>query len=275
MGSTGIRPRRNVTLRLASEKRCGDMGGKVVSPASELISKLKAARLAADVMNVPTILIARIDAYGARLLSSTVDELDRPFVQGEMRKDGFYNYTGGVDAAISRGLVYAPYADVVLYETSEPSVDEAKRFAQAIHGKYPGKPLGFNCSPAAKWRQLDSETLRGFQDRLGVLGYKLQYVSLGGFHILNYFTYIIAKDYAERGVGAFKELRALEVDAVDKGYSGHHHIDEVGTEYFDTVRSIIDRDSASISVASPARSSFFRKVDSSLAKIEKETPLGA
>jgi len=238
--------------QLASEKKCGDMGGKVVIPASEFLKKIKAARLAADVMGVPTILIARTDAFGAKLLANYIDSHDEPFVAGPKNSAGLYRYKGGVEAAIARALVYAPYSDVVLYETSEPSLEEAKKFAETVHYHFPGRLLAYNFSPASNWKNLSKDILPVFQEELGKLGYRLQYVSLGGFHILNFYTFMTAREYVEKGLLAFTELRQSEFRAEFLGYSGHHNQEEVGTEYFDQIQlTIAGEDIETIAVKSP------------------------
>src|SRR6185312_9829698 len=206
--------------QLASEKKCGHMGGKVLIPTQEFIQKLIAARLAADVMGVPTILIARTDANGAKLLTSDCDVRDAKFLTGERTVEGFLEFKGGIDAAIARGLIYAPYADMVWCETSEPNLDEARRFAEAIHEKFPGKLLAYNCSPSFNWKQkLDEETIAKFQNELAAMGYKFQFVTLAGFHALNYSMFELAHGYAREGMTAYSRLQEKEFKSAEKGYT--------------------------------------------------------
>jgi isocitrate lyase len=222
--------------QLASAKKCGHMGGKVLVPGTMFIQKLVAARLAADVTGVPTVLIARTDANGARLVTSGADVHDEPFLTGERTPDGFRRYRGGVEAAISRGLLYAPYADMLWCETSEPNLHEASRFADAIHDRFPRKMLAYNCSPSFNWKgKLDSETIAKFQRELGAMGYKFQFVTLAGFHSLNLSMFKLARGYAERGMGAYSELQQAEFAAEAEGFTAVRHQREVGVGYFDAV----------------------------------------
>jgi isocitrate lyase len=226
--------------QLASEKKCGHMGGKVLVPVSQFVSTLAAARLAADVLDVPTLLVARTDADSARLLTSDIDDRDRPFLTGERTVEGFFGYTGGLQAAITRGLAYAPYADLLWCETSKPDLVEARTFAEAIHRVYPGKLLAYNCSPSFNWRKnLDPFTIRRFQKELAAMGYRFQFVTLAGFHALNYSMFTLARDYKERGMGAYSELQEQEFAAEAFGYTATRHQREVGTGYFDLVRAVI------------------------------------
>lgn len=227
--------------QLASAKKCGHMGGKVLVPTQEFIQKLVAARLAADVMGVPAILVARTDANGAGLLTSDIDERDRPFLTGERTTEGFFGVKAGLDQAIARGLAYAPYADLVWCETSEPNIEEARRFAQAIHAKYPGKLLAYNCSPSFNWKKkLDERTIATFQKELALLGYKFQFVTLAGFHVLNLSMFELAQDYRERGMTAYSQVQEREfVREADSGYRGVKHQSFVGTGYFDAVAQAI------------------------------------
>lgn len=226
--------------QLASEKKCGHMGGKVLVPTSQFIRTLVAARLAADVMGVPTVLVARTDADSAKLLTSDVDPRDKAFITGERTPEGFFVFKGGLDAAIARGLAYAPFADVVWCETSTPNLEEAKRFAEAIHRQFPGKRLAYNCSPSFNWkRHLDDATIAKFQRELGAMGYKFQFVTLAGFHALNYAMYDLAKHYAEEGMTAYTRLQQAEFDAEKNGYTATRHQREVGTGYFDQVAQVI------------------------------------
>lgn len=226
--------------QLASVKKCGHMGGKVLVPTREAIEKLTAARLAADVMGVPTIIVARTDAEAADLLTSDVDDNDRPFTTGERTIEGFYKTKNGLDQAISRGLAYAPYADLVWCETGKPDLEFARKFAEAIHAKYPGKLLAYNCSPSFNWKKnLDDATIAKFQKELGAMGYKFQFITLAGFHALNYGMFNLAHGYARRQMSAFVELQEAEFAAADKGFTAVKHQREVGTGYFDAVTQTI------------------------------------
>jgi isocitrate lyase len=227
--------------QLSSAKKCGHMGGKVLVPAQEFIRKLVAARLAADVMNVPTVLIARTDADSATLLRSDVDPLDEPFLTGERSYEGYYYVKGGVQYAIARGLAYAPYADVVWCETSRPDLDEAREFAEGIHAKYPGKMLAYNCSPSFNWRRhLDEKTIARFQEELGAMGYKFQFVTLAGFHALNASMFELAMGYKQEGMAAYSRLQQKEFDLErEHGYAAVKHQSFVGAGYFDEVQLVI------------------------------------
>jgi isocitrate lyase len=226
--------------QLASEKKCGHLGGKVLIPTSQAVRHLVAARLAADVMGVPTLIIARTDANSASLLTSDVDPRDHEFITGERTPEGFFRVKGGLDAAIARGLAYAPYADLIWCETSEPNLEEARRFAEAIHARYPGKWLAYNCSPSFNWKKkLDDQTIATFQEELGKMGYKFQFVTLAGFHTLNYSMFKLAKAYSERGMAAYSELQQAEFAAEAEGYTATRHQREVGTGYFDEVSLVI------------------------------------
>jgi isocitrate lyase len=233
--------------QLASEKKCGHMGGKVLVPTSQFIRTLVAARLAADVCDVPTILVARTDADSAKLITTDVDERDHPFImKGERTAEGFYRIKSGVETAIARGLAYAPYADLVWCETSTPDLTQAKRFAEGIRAKYPNKLLAYNCSPSFNWKKhLDDATIAKFQRELGAMGYKFQFVTLAGFHSLNYGMFELARSYKERGMAAYSELQQAEIDAEKHGYSATRHQREVGTGYFDQVAEIISAGRAS------------------------------
>ncbi len=226
--------------QLASVKKCGHMGGKVLVPTREAVEKLTAARLAADVMGVPTIIVARTDAEAADLLTSDVDDNDKPFCTGERTVEGFYKTRNGLDQAISRGLAYAPYADLVWCETGKPDLEFARKFAEAIHAKYPGKLLAYNCSPSFNWKKnLDDATIAKFQKELGAMGYKFQFITLAGFHALNYGMFNLAHGYARRQMSAFVELQEQEFAAADKGFTAVKHQREVGTGYFDAVTQTI------------------------------------
>lgn len=226
--------------QLASEKKCGHLGGKVLVPTSHFIRTLTAARLAADVMDVPTLLVARTDANGAQLLTSDVDERDREFVTGERTPEGFYRIREGLDTAIARGLAYAPYADLVWCETSKPDLKEAKRFAEAIRKEFPEKLLAYNCSPSFNWkRNLSDAEIAGFQRELGAMGYKFQFVTLAGFHALNHSMYELALDYKSRGMSAYSEFQEREFASEKSGYTATKHQREVGTGYFDLVSTTV------------------------------------
>lgn len=222
--------------QLSSEKKCGHMGGKVLIPTANAVRNLVAARLAADVSGVPTLIVARTDANGAHLITSDIDPRDAEFLTGERTAEGFYRMKGGLDAAIARGLSYAPYADLIWCETSEPNIEEARRFAEAIHAQFPGKLLAYNCSPSFNWqKKLDATTIEQFQDELGNMGYKFQFVTLAGFHALNHSMFELARQYNERGMAAYSELQQAEFGSEPYGYSATRHQREVGTGYFDEV----------------------------------------
>jgi len=226
--------------QLASEKKCGHMGGKVLIPTGAFIRTLTAARLAADVCGVPTLLIARTDANSATLLTSDVDERDQVFLTGERTPEGFFVIKGGLDVAIARALAYAPYADLIWCETSTPDLEEARRFAEAVHERYPGKMLAYNCSPSFNWaKKLDAETIRRFQKELGAMGYKFQFVTLAGFHALNFSMFELARQYQEEGMTAYSRLQQAEFAAEKHGYTATKHQREVGTGYFDEVAKIV------------------------------------
>ncbi len=226
--------------QLSSEKKCGHLGGKVLLPTQVAVRNLVSARLAADVMGVPTIIIARTDANAANLITSDVDEYDHPFLTGERTAEGFFRTNDGIDQAISRGLAYAPVADLIWCETSEPNLEEAKKFADAIHEKFPGKMLAYNCSPSFNWKaKLDDETIAKFQKELGKMGYKFQFVTLAGFHALNHSMFELAHDYKDNGMAAYSKLQQAEFDSEEKGYTATRHQREVGTGYFDEVSQVI------------------------------------
>lgn len=226
--------------QLSSEKKCGHLGGKVLLPTQTAVRNLIAARLAADVMGTPTLIVARTDANAADLITSDVDPYDAPFITGERTPEGFFRVKPGLDQAIARGLAYAPYADLVWCETSEPDLDEARRFAEAIHAKYPGKLLAYNCSPSFNWKKkLDDETIAKFQVELGKMGYKFQFVTLAGFHALNHSMFELARGYKERGMAAYSELQQAEFASEQHGYTATRHQREVGTGYFDEVSMVI------------------------------------
>jgi isocitrate lyase len=228
--------------QLASEKKCGHMGGKVLVPTNQFIRTLTAARLAADVMAVPTLLVARTDADSAKLLMSDADEYDHAFIDRKAGRsaEGFYRLKGGVECAIARGLAYAPYADLIWCETSTPDLKQAKQFAEGIRAKFPNKLLAYNCSPSFNWKKnLDDATIAKFQRELGAMGYKFQFVTLAGFHALNFAMYDLARTYRERGMSAYSELQQREFAAEKDGYTATRHQREVGTGYFDKVAEVI------------------------------------
>jgi len=226
--------------QLASEKKCGHMGGKVLVPTRQAITHLIAARLAADVSDVPTIIVARTDANAASLLTNNVDERDQEFLTGERTPEGFYHVRAGLDQAIARSVSYAAYADMVWCETSEPNLTEAKRFAEAVKAKFPDKLLAYNCSPSFNWKKkLDGATIAKFQRELGAMGYKFQFVTLAGFHTLNYAMFRLAHGYKDRGMSAYSELQEAEFSAEADGYTATKHQREVGAGYFDEVAQVI------------------------------------
>jgi isocitrate lyase len=226
--------------QLASAKKCGHLGGKVLVPAQEFVQKLVAARLAADILGVPTVLIARTDANGARLLTSDSDVRDIEFLTGERTRDGFLGYKGGLQAAISRGLIYAPYVDMLWCETSEPNLEEAREFAEGIHAKFPGKMLAYNCSPSFHWkRKLDEATIAKFQRELAAMGYKFQFVTLAGFHALNNSMFELARSFAKEGMSAYSRLQEQEFFNAEAGYTAVRHQRFVGTGYFDDITQTI------------------------------------
>jgi isocitrate lyase len=231
--------------QLASVKKCGHMGGKVLVPTREAVAKLVAARLAADVMGVPTILLARTDAEAADLVTSDVDDNDRPFLTGERTIEGFFRTKNGLEQSISRGLAYAPYADLIWCETGKPDLAFAKAFADAIHAKFPGKLLAYNCSPSFNWKKnLDDATIAKFQRELGAMGYKFQFITLAGFHSLNYSMFDLAYGYARNNMSAFVELQEKEFAAAERGFTAVKHQREVGTGYFDAVTTTIEREAS-------------------------------
>jgi isocitrate lyase len=226
--------------QLASEKKCGHMGGKVLVPTRTAIAHLTAGRLAADVSNVPTVLIARTDANAAALLTSDIDERDQEFLTGERTAEGFFRVKPGIDQAIARALSYAPYVDMLWFETATPDLAEAKKFAEQMHAKFPGKLLAYNCSPSFNWKaKLDHATIAKFQRELGAMGFKFQFVTLAGFHALNYSMFNLARGYRDRGMAAYSELQEAEFAAEPEGYTATKHQHEVGTGYFDEVARVI------------------------------------
>ena len=235
--------------QLASEKKCGHLGGKVLVPTQQHIRTLNAARLAADVAGVPTIIIARTDALAADLLTSDVDPRDQEFTTGERTSEGFYRVRPGLDAVISRGLAFAPYADLLWVETGEPDIELARAFAEAIQEKFPGKLLAYNCSPSFNWkRHLDDEQIARFQAELAALGYKFQFITLAGFHALNHSMFDLARGYAERAMSAYVELQEAEFAAEAQGYTATKHQREAGTGYFDHLSTALNPDSATLAL---------------------------
>jgi isocitrate lyase len=226
--------------QLASEKKCGHLGGKVLVPTQQFIRTLTAARLAADVCDVPTLILARTDSLSATLLTSDVDERDREFVTGERTPEGYFLIESGLDSAIARGLAYAPYADLIWFETSTPDLGEAREFADAIHDRFPGKLLAYNCSPSFNWkRHLDDQAIAGFQERLGEMGYRFQFITLAGFHSLNESMFELARGYAEEGMTAYVRLQEREFELEAEGYTATRHQREVGAGYFDQVAQAV------------------------------------
>jgi 2-methylisocitrate lyase-like PEP mutase family enzyme len=233
--------------QVASEKKCGHLGGKVLVPTSTFIRTLTAARLAADVMGVPTILVARTDAEGAKLIMSDVDPYDAPFIEkSERTPEGFHRLRGGLEAAIARGVAYAPHADMIWCETQTPDLEFARRFAEGIHEKHPGKLLAYNCSPSFNWKKnLDDASIARFQRELGAMGYRFQFVTLAGFHALNHSMFDLARGYRDRGMAAYTELQQAEFAAERRGYTATRHQREVGTSYFDLVATTASGGTAS------------------------------
>ncbi len=226
--------------QLSSEKKCGHLGGKVLVPTSYFERTLNSARLASDVLNVPTVIMARTDANAARLITSDVDDRDKPFMTGERTEEGFYRITGGLDCAIARGLVYSQYADLIWCETDKPDLSEAKRFAESIKKEFPEKMLAYNCSPSFNWKKhLDDEQIRSFQKELGAMGYKFQFITLAGFHNLNLSTFNLAKSYSQHGMQAYAALQEEEFEKESKGYTAIKHQREVGVSYYDKVSEVI------------------------------------
>ena len=232
--------------QLASEKKCGHLGGKVLVPTSAFIRTLTAARLAADVMGVPTLVVARTDANSATLLTSDVDERDQRFLTGDRTPEGFFAIKGGLEMAIARAIAYAPYADLLWCETATPDLDEARRFAEEVHKVHPGKMLAYNCSPSFNWaKKLDATTIAAFQRELAAMGYRFQFVTLAGFHALNYSMYELAREFKEEGMPAYSRLQQSEFAAESRGYTATKHQHEVGTGYFDEVMKVISAGQAS------------------------------
>ena len=252
--------------QLASVKKCGHMGGKVLVPTREAVDKLVAARLAADCMGVPTIILARTDAEAADLVTSDIDEIDRPFLTGERTVEGFYKSRNGLEQSVARGLAYAPYADLIWCETGKPDLAFAQAFADAIHAKFPDKMLAYNCSPSFNWRKnLDDATIAKFQHELGAMGYKFQFITLAGFHSLNYSMFNLAYGYARNQMTAFVEMQEAEFAAAEKGFTAVKHQREVGTGYFDAVTTTIEKEASTAALrGSTEDEQFFDK------KVEKK-----
>src|SRR5919109_5136837 len=226
--------------QLAAEKKCGHLGGKVLVPTGQFIRTLAAARLAAEVCDVPTVLVARTDALSATLLTSDVDERDQQFLTGERTPEGYFLLENGLDSAIARGLAYAPYADLIWFETSTPDLGEAREFADAIHESFPGKLLAYNCSPSFNWKKhLDDDEIAGFQSRLADLGYKFQFITLAGFHALNESMFELARGYADEGMAAYVRLQEREFALEEDGYTATRHQREVGAGYFDQIAQAV------------------------------------
>jgi len=246
--------------QLSSEKKCGHLGGKVLVPTQQFVKTLNAARLAADVCGVPTVLVARTDALSAALLTSDVDEYDRDFVTGERTAEGFYRVRDGIDAAISRGLAYAPYADLVWFETSTPDLGEAREFAEAMHDRFAGKPLAYNCSPSFNWRKhLDDDQIASFQDTLGEWGYRFLFITLAGFHSLNAAMFDLARGYAEEQMPAYVRLQQHEFELEEFGYTATRHQHEVGAGYFDLVTQAVSPESETLALKGSTEEAQFRK----------------
>jgi isocitrate lyase len=246
--------------QLASEKKCGHLGGKVLIPTGQHIKTLNAARLAADVCGVPSLVIARTDAHAATLITSDVDARDQEFTTGERTAEGFYRTRKGMDPCIARGLAYAPYSDLLWMETSTPDLEEARQFAEAIKAVYPDQMLSYNCSPSFNWRRhLDDATIAKFQRELGAMGYKFQFITLAGFHVLNYSMFELATGYVAEGMTAYVELQEKEFAAEAEGYTATRHQREVGTGYFDLVASAISPDASTVALAGSTESEQFTK----------------
>jgi isocitrate lyase len=246
--------------QLAAEKKCGHLGGKVLVPTSQFVRTLSAARLAADVLNVPTVLVARTDALSATLITSDVDDYDAPFIAGDRTAEGFYRVQDGLDAAIARSLAYAPYADVLWFETSTPDLGEAKEFAQAIHERHPRKVLAYNCSPSFNWKKaLSDDQIASFQQQLGEWGYRFQFITLAGFHSLNAGMFELARGYRERGMSAYVELQQQEFAMERDGYTATRHQREVGAGYFDQVMQAVAKDSSTLALKGSTEEEQFQK----------------
>ncbi len=261
--------------QLASEKKCGHMGGKVLIPTKTAIRNLVAARLAADLMGVPTLIVARTDANGAHLITSDIDPADAAFITGERTEEGFFRLRGGLDAAIARGLSYAPYSDLVWCETSEPNIAEAERFAAAIHAKYPGKWLAYNCSPSFNWKaKLSQRDIETFQQQLAAMGYKFQFITLAGFHVLNHSMFELARAYKARGMAAYSELQQAEFASEAAGYTATRHQREVGTGYFDAITQVVAEGKSSTTALHGSTEEDQFQAEQARAATRAELPLG-
>jgi isocitrate lyase len=247
--------------QLASEKKCGHLGGKVLVPTGQFIKTLSAARLAADVCGVPTVLFARTDALSAKLITSDVDERDHEFLTGDRTPEGFFVLESGLDSAIARGLAYAPYADLIWFETSTPDLGEAREFADALHDSFPGKLMAYNCSPSFNWRRhLDDDGIAGFQQRLAEMGYRFQFVTLAGFHALNASMFELARGYKEEGMSAYVRLQEREFELESEGYTATRHQREVGAGYFDLVAEAVSGgDSSTLALKGSTEEAQFQK----------------
>ena len=233
--------------QLASEKKCSHMGGKVLVPTQQFIKVLNAARLAGDVLDIPIVIVGRTDAYAAALVTSDIDPYDRPFLTGERTPEGFFCAKAGFDQAIARAIAYAPYCDVLWCETKKPNLEEARRFAEAIHARYPGKILAYNCSPSFNWKaNLSDAEIAVFQEEIGKLGYRFQFVTLPGFHSLNHAMFKLARDYRDNGMAAYTKIQEDEFEEAKNGFTAHRHQREVGTGYFDRVSLAINGGTSSI-----------------------------
>ncbi len=262
--------------QLTSEKKCGHLGGKVLVPTSHFIRTLVAARLAADIQGVPSILVARTDAEAAKLISSDADPRDQPFITGERTTEGHFLFKGGLEAAIARGLAYAPYADLVWCETPTPDLDEARRFAEGVHSGFPGKALAYNCSPSFNWeKHLTPDEIASFQQKLASFGYKFQFITLAGFHTLNQSMFDLASAYAQQGMPAYVRLQKREFEAESAGYGAVKHQSFVGTGYFDQVAQVISEgESATVAMkGSTEAAQFTRKVEASIPRDQKRQAL--
>lgn len=233
--------------QLASEKKCGHMGGKVLVPTQQFIRILNAARLAADVMGTTTVIVGRTDANSAGLVTSDIDPRDKPFLTGERTPEGFFRSRAGLDQAIARALAYAPYCDVLWCETSKPNIEEARRFAQAVHARFPGKPLAYNCSPSFNWKaNLNDREIAAFQKELGRLGYRFQFVTLAGFHSLNHAMFKLARDYRDNGMTAYTKIQEDEFNQAKFGFTAHKHQREVGVSYYDAISMAVSGGNSSV-----------------------------
>ncbi len=254
-GSAGI----HLEDQLSSEKKCGHLGGKVLIPVSSFIRNLVSARLASDVLGIPLVIVARTDALSAKLITNDIDPLDQEFIGNSRTAEGFYQYDGSLEACISRGLAYAPYSDMLWFETSSPDIDQAKNFAKSVHSRFPGKLLAYNCSPSFNWKKhLSPEEIEGFQDELGKLGYRFQFITLAGFHALNFSMFELANNYREHGMTAYSTLQEKELELEPRGYGALKHQSFVGTGYFDQVMQIISgSESSTVAMAQSTESEQF------------------